>query len=333
MLKNSIKKTKILKIILVIILLLSSFVLVINKAQLETIREMHEVNLSPNKEATEYFMKAINVHIYILKVHAFIDFDNILMKPLLDLQDYYLEKGKALLKNSNSEYILFWTLLNRDIYGITVDTHKNDQSLDPVDQLSPKEYRKFDDKIYEMILEYLDLKNDFKYEAKYIKGSKFNIAEHLINHFYRMSTYRYEGSNRKERVRQSFEDKEYTEKLEKIYPLFKEYANKYLKYSNRELNFFDYKYTVVRIIAEIYYTKQYRLKSREISKKDCEDIKAKDFLENLIKLTPYKKDSQRRIDIFIFTKGSASHRTLKMLDESCSNLKEETKKALELFKE
>ena len=326
-------KNKILKIVLILLLLLSSFALVINKAQLESIREMHEVDLSPNKEATEFFMKAINVHFYILKIHAFIDFDNILMKPLLALQDYYLEKGKELLKGSKSEYILFWTFLNRDIYGITADTHRNDQSLDPVKQLSPNEYKKFDDKIYSMVLEYLDLKNDFIYEAKYIKGSKFNIAENLVNHFYRMYPYRYEGNSRKERARKSFEDKEYTRKLEEIYPLFKEYANKYLKYSNRELNFFDYKYAVVRIIGEIYYTKQYRLGSRKISKKDCEDIKAKDFLENLINLAPYRKDSYMGIDMFIFTKGTGPHRTLKMLDESCSNLKKETKEALKLFEE
>ncbi len=326
-------KTKISKIILVIVLLLSSFAFVINKAQLESIREMHEVDLSPNKEATEYFMKAINVHIYIIKAHAFIDFDNILMKPLLALQDYYLEKGKELLKRSKSEYILFWTFLNRDIYGITADTHRNDQSLDPVKQLSPKEYRKFDDKIYSMILEYLDLKNDFIYEAKYIKGSKFNIAENLVNHFYRMYPYRYKGNSSEDQLRQLFKDKEYLNKLEKIYPLFKEYANKYLKYSNRELNFFDYKYAVVRIIGEIYFAKQYKLKSREISKKDCEDIKAKDFLENLIKLAPYRKDTHKGVDIFIFSKENFPFSTLEMLDESCSNLKKETKEALRLFEE
>ncbi|WP_128979582.1 hypothetical protein [Halarcobacter ebronensis] len=67
---------------------------------------MHEIELSPNKEATEYFIKAMSIHLYITRLHTFIDFDSIFMN-LLALQDKYLEKGKELLKGSKSEYILF----------------------------------------------------------------------------------------------------------------------------------------------------------------------------------------------------------------------------------
>ncbi|WP_164970259.1 hypothetical protein [Halarcobacter ebronensis] len=66
--------------------------MIYNKAQLETLKKMHEIELSPNKEATEYFMKAMSIHLYITKLHTFIDFDSIFMKPLLALQDKYLEK-------------------------------------------------------------------------------------------------------------------------------------------------------------------------------------------------------------------------------------------------
>ncbi|RXJ69314.1 hypothetical protein CRV08_04710 [Halarcobacter ebronensis] len=221
--------------------------------------------------------------------------------------------------------------MNRDIYGITIASSRNDRSLNPVEQLNPNEYKKFNNKLYSMILEYLDLKNDFQYDAKYIRGSKSNIAETLVNHFYRLYVYQYQGKTDEECVLQLFNDKEYTERLEKIYLLYKEYSNKYLKYSNRKLNFFDYKYTMVRITARIYYMKQFRTNKNLFTKKECEDIKVKDFLENLIKLSSYKKDSHRDINKFIFAKGSIPFFTLKMLEVNCTNQKEEVKEALKYF--
>ena len=66
--------------------------------QLKSVKEMFEPHLSPNPEATEYFMKAMNINLYIRRLHMFVNYDNPLMKPMLALQEAYLNEGKALLK-------------------------------------------------------------------------------------------------------------------------------------------------------------------------------------------------------------------------------------------
>ncbi|MCT7910132.1 hypothetical protein N5915_11240 [Arcobacter lacus] len=58
---------------------------------------------SPNPQATEHFIKAMEYKNYILNLHRFVDYDNFLMKPLLTKMNEEYEKGKSLLPKTSAE--------------------------------------------------------------------------------------------------------------------------------------------------------------------------------------------------------------------------------------
>lgn len=318
------------RILILVLVLFFALISIQYKAQHNTLIEMYNTTKSENKEATNYFIKSMGMMLYIERLHYLVNYDNLLMKPLFILKDKYYKKGKSLLSKDSSEDVFWWMMINRGIYGITIDNILKDQSLDPVKIMSPKEYKKFNEKVYLMLIRYLDLNNDFNKNIMEINKYKLLMASDLLNHYYRMYRFQYK-KGKKSRGRQGLENKEHLINLINLYNMFIKYSKQYSKDTfNKDKTYINNNFTKVRLLSRIYYTKQFQLKTKIIGKEDCENKNSLALLNSIKNLYPYRDVKYESLRDTIF-KYWIVDRVVQMLNKSCDNLKEESKEVLELI--
>ncbi len=317
------------RILILIFVLFLALISIQYKAQHNALQEMYNATKSENKEATNYFIKSMGMMLYIERLHYLVNYDNFLMKPLFILKDKYYEKGKALLSKDSSEDVFWWMMINRGIYGITIDNILKDQSLDPVEILSPKEYRKFNEKVYLMLIRYLDLNNDFNKNIKEFNKYKLLMASDLLNHYYRMHYHQFT----KKEFEQNYDltNQKHLINLINLYSMFIKYSKQYSKNTfNKEKTYINNNFTKVRLLSEIYYTRQFQLKSRIISKEICKDKNSLVLLTSIKNLYPYRDVKYESLRNTVF-KYWIVDKVVQMLNKSCDNLKKESKEVLELM--
>lgn len=119
-----------------------------------TIEKIHKVKNSVNPEATNYYVHATTVSVFIFALHdyVFLDFDNPIFKPLYKLRDYFFEKGESLIPNDNSENIVWWDQNYSKIYDLK-DSSRNDTSM-TIDKLDKDSQLKLRERIYNYILKF-----------------------------------------------------------------------------------------------------------------------------------------------------------------------------------
>lgn len=318
------------RILILIFVLIFALISIQYKAQLNTLQEMYNIPKSENKQATNYFIKSMSMMLYIERLHYLVNYDNFLMKPLFSLKDKYYEQGKALLAKNSSEDVFWWMMINRGIYGITIDNIRKDQSVDPVEILAPKEYEKFNKKVYAMLTRYLDLNNDFNKNIEEINRYKLLMASDLLNHYYRMYRFQYK-KGKKSRGRQGLENKEHLLNLINLYNMFIKYSKQYSKNTfDKEKTYINNNFTKTRLLTEIYYTRQFQLETRTISKKICEDKNSLTLLKSIKNLYPYRDVKYESLKDTVF-KNDFVNEVVKIIDESCDNLKKESKEVLKLI--
>jgi len=114
------------------ILIIPFIIIVIHFSFYFSIKSLVNADKSVNPQATEYFVQANTIStVWINTIHdyLFIDYDSPIMKPLLDITDYYFNKGEKLLSPNNAEDAVWWFLTYAYIYNINFSSRK-DNSMD-----------------------------------------------------------------------------------------------------------------------------------------------------------------------------------------------------------
>lgn len=207
------KKFKISKKIKVL-MLLPVIILSIYFTFFTAIEKIHKVKNSVNPEATNYYVHATTVSVFIFALHdyVFLDFDNPIFKPLYKLRDYFFEKGESLIPNDNSENIVWWDQNYSTIYG-SVASDRRDETM-TIDKLDKDNQLKLRERIYNYLL---------KFSEYPVKGDMFShkidIRDTLItlSGVYNDSIFDlYDGKN-VERTRNFAQDPIQQERYPKIY--------------------------------------------------------------------------------------------------------------------
>lgn len=329
--KFSTRKRILTKVVVIVLLFFFSFVGMQFTIQYEAVRNITPPEKAGNPEAVEYFVNSFTAYSYIERLHSFVDYDSFLMKPLFYLKDMYFKKGEELLSKTDSSDVFFWTLINQGIYGLAKES---DVSMS-IRNLTPKEYRKVNDMIYNYIIKLLTYDFPLYINREDAEKLKASISFKLINHYLNFPFLQYEGI-KKEQIRQSRLDEELVNRLKTIYKLYQEYvkrnkfdkANDYIKY--------DSLYIETSLIEDIYH------KIGKIEKAEYYDDKkycnSKDFiiyLKNLKLLHKYLKKHKNRtsknIENMFKSKKRITYYLTNKINYNCKNLKKESKEILNFY--
>ncbi|MBT0879610.1 hypothetical protein KJQ97_09255 [Campylobacter sp. 2018MI01] len=116
-----VNQTKYLKIIFkkviafiftIFFLIIGSFYAIISEVQKETF----DIQYSKNPEASAKFANAMEYRIIIESLHKYLNYDNFIMIFLINQMNDKFKEGKELLPKDSIEDILWWMILNRNMF-------------------------------------------------------------------------------------------------------------------------------------------------------------------------------------------------------------------------
>jgi len=285
-------------------------------------REFYHLEKSENKAASEAFMEAQAYMGEIEELHAYFDYDSVIMKPLIAGMNKAFLRGKALLPKDSIEDILWWVFTYTDIYALKVPP-RNDNSL-AYDKLPPKAFAKVHDEVYEMIKRFPEGKLYFP--TKRLKEFRFMAYSTLVNFFEGQYPLKYDLKKGKQ-VKQFRIDKEASGRLQKIlrdYPIVKK---KYLNDKSMSYEKLLYKYEIdmVDISFDILFHEIY-MNHKKLPKAMCSTNEVKIIMkyseELLAKVRKHKKIFRSLFD----TKHTATLSGFGHIILTCSNLQQKARK-------
>lgn len=229
------------------------------------IKKEFNANQSVNPEATSYFIHAnIIGTVYIGILHKIFDYDSLAMKPLLQLTDYYFEKGEKLVKTDNGEDGVWWYLTYAKTYSFS-NLDRKDESLNFLSQ--PKDIQK---SIRDKMFFYA-----FKISKNGIKGLDFrNYERTALNTYFNLydkEMYKmYNGNNTEEQWKKYWEDVDFYIKTKKLYDSYEKYYE--LNLGKKD---FYYEYFLFKKLHYILYRNLYVQKINNVG---CNSLYIKKYL-------------------------------------------------------
>lgn len=311
-----------LRIFILIILFIGSLAIFQYEIQTKTIKEMFQPQLSPNPEATEYFIDAMGVASYIERLHNFVNYDSFLMKPLLYKMNKDYEKGKSLLPENSAEDIFWYVLLYRGIYGIGVITSNKDISLDYEKNFkTEEEYKKYYEEILDKITRLGTL--DFKYNAPLIIDNKLIMMNSLLEEYLNL-VYKFMYDYLIEKKSNLILERKYLDDINSVYNLYKHYL-----INNDDKRLIDNKYFEIRILSYLL-----SIDMNQTLKVDCSNPKYKELFKNIRDIENFRTNLQVKHDnkglSYVFSKTSWLKNLVKSLS-NCDSLKEEVSQVLKIL--
>lgn len=134
---------------------------------------------SSNPKASEHFINAMQYKFMINTVHKIVDYDNFLMKPLLNKMNEEYKKGKELLPKNSAEDVYWYVILFRGIHGIGGIPDDYDMSMAYKNILSKKEYEMHYQEIVNKIKRLV--KDDFNFDVPRVNQYKYEFMVNLVD--------------------------------------------------------------------------------------------------------------------------------------------------------
>lgn len=302
-------------ILILVILIFLGYISTFSKSTTSMLSNEFPLDKSPNPQATEHFIKAMEYKNYILNLHRFVDYDNFLMRPLFNKMNEEYEKGKSLLPKTSAEDVYWYVILYRGIYGIGGIPDRRDMSMAFKTTLTKEEYKKHYEEIVDKIKRFAI--NDFNYDVPRVTEYKFDFMIDLLNELSLSARGKLENYENEEKY-----DEEHLRNLIYIYPIYKKFSNRYLPLAKQKLSKEFYIYNEIRILYEIIIIDAFQNNNKSLN---CSDIKNKILLDRLKELSMSKdKDEDLK---YIFDGNGWVLAIIKKLIY-CPNLK---KQADEIF--
>ena len=277
---------------------------------------------SPNPQATEHFIKAMEYRNYISHIHNFIDYDNFLMRPLFNKMNEEYEKGKSLLPKTSAEDVYWYVILYRGIYGIGGIPDDYDMSMAYKTTLTKEDYKKHYEDIVNKIKRFAI--NDFNYDVPRITNYKFEFMSNLLTEYdVAISLIRKLENN-------FFGSGEYTKDFNQIYIYYTQFRDKYLPLANKQ----D-KNNLVALHDEILFFLQFTtyIEYLQTNQIYCNYQKYILLLTKMKEIKNSKTKEEKSLDNYlsnVFEKSSWLYK-LTIALEKCPNLEKEAKEVLGYF--
>ncbi|MDN5114423.1 hypothetical protein [Aliarcobacter butzleri] len=292
-------------ILILLVLFVFSYISIFSKNTINMLSNEFPLEKSPNPQATEHFIKAMEYKNYILNLHRFVNYDNFLMKPLLTKMDEEYEKGKSLLPETSAEDVYWYVILYRGIYGIGGIPDDNDMSMAFKTTLTKEDYKKHYEEIVDKIKRFAI--NDFNYDVPRVTEYKFGFMENLIDEFFISSRIQ---------IKDFINNKKYLEDLMYIYPIYKDFSNKYLVLSKQKLSPEFLIFDEIKFLIDIIILNAYQNNNTLI----CNNNENLVLIDKLRELSISKnKDKELK---FIFDGHKRIFKTIKLM-RYCPNLEKQ----------
>ncbi len=309
-------------ILILVILIFLGYISTFSKSTTSILSNEFPLDKSPNPQATEHFIKAMEYKNYILNLHRFVNYDNFLMKPLLTKMNQEYEKGKSLLPKTSAEDVYWYVILYRGIYGIGGIPDDYDMSMAYKTTLTKEDYKKHYEEIVDKIKRFAI--NDFNYDVPRITNYKFEFMSNLLTEYdVAISLIRKLENN-------FFGLAEYTKDLNDIYIYYKHFRDKYLLLANKQ----D-KNNLVALHDEILFFLQFTtyIEYLQTNQIYCNNEKYILLLTKMKELKNSKTKEEKSLDNYlsnVFEKSSWLYK-LTIALEKCPNLEKEAKEVLGYF--
>lgn len=212
---------------------------------------------SPNPQATEHFIKAMEYRNYISHIHNFIDYDNFLMKPLLTKMNEEYEKGKSLLPKTSAEDVYWYVILYRGIYGIGGIPDDYDMSMAYKTTLTKEDYKKHYEDIVNKIKRFAI--NDFNYDVPRVTEYKFEFMDDLLSELF------FSAIGKLENFEEEMYDGEHLKNLIDIYAIYKNFSNKYLPLAKQKLSKEFHIYNEIKFLYKVIALKAYQNNNQSLN--------------------------------------------------------------------
>lgn len=134
---------------------------------------------SSNPKASEHFINAMQYKFMINTVHKIVDYDNFLMKPLLNKMNEEYEKGKKLLPENSAEDVYWYVALYRGIHGIGGIPDKYDMSMAYKNIFTKEEYEIHYKEIVNKIKRLAT--DDFIFDVPRVNQYKYEFMVNLVD--------------------------------------------------------------------------------------------------------------------------------------------------------
>lgn len=210
------------------LLAIAGMAFVYHQGTYKYIESMFPLEKSHNQEASKEFLKAMTYRTYIFHLHRVFDYDSVVMKPFMYMKEFHYEKGRELLPKDSVEDIFWWTLMNKEIYGLVVPKRKDDSMS--YAKLPWQEYKKVQEEIFQKLVRYAQ--GEIYFDAKEIIENRFDMMAVLVQEYYLRASYAYPGNTLLEKATSKYRDIKYGNKLKTVLKIYKDFSSKFLRQSN-----------------------------------------------------------------------------------------------------
>ena len=262
-------------ILILVILIFLGYISTFSKSTTSMLSNEFPLDKSPNPQATEHFIKAMEYRNYISHIHNFIDYDNFLMRPLFNKMNEEYEKGKSLLPKTSAEDVYWYVILYRGIYGIGGIPDDYDMSMAYKTTLTKEDYKKHYEEIVDKVKRFAI--NDFNYDVPRVTEYKFDFMDNLLTELSISSVSKLENG-----FQQAKYDEEHLKNLIYIYPLYKDFSNKYMPLSKQNLSKEFFIHKKIMFLYRIITLDIFQNNNKSLN---CSDIRNKILLDELKELS------------------------------------------------
>ena len=250
-------------ILILVILIFLGYISTFSKSTTSMLSNEFPLDKSPNPQATEHFIKAMEYKNYILNLHRFVNYDNFLMKPLLTKMNQEYEKGKSLLPKTSAEDVYWYVILYRGIYGIGGIPDDYDMSMAYKTTLTKEDYKKHYEEIVDKIKRFAI--NDFNYDVPRVTEYKFEFMDDLLSELF------FSAIGKLENFEEEMYDGEHLKNLIDIYAIYKNFSNKYLPLAKQKLSKEFHIYNEIKFLYKVIALKAYQNEQYELQIKKLKD--------------------------------------------------------------
>ena len=282
-------------------------------------REFYPLEKSENRAASEAFIEAQVYMAHIEKLHAYFDYDSIVMKPFMSRMNEAFERGKSLLPEDSIEDILWWVFTYRHMYGLVVPP-RNDNSI-AYDRLPPDAFAKVHDKVYEMIKRFPKGKLTFPTE-RFVKY-RFQAYQTLVDFYSGQYSLRYNPKDG-DTLKQFRMDNKASQRLKKILKEYSVVKQKYLKDVGKgseryQQELYDFELDMVYVALDVIFH-EVALNNKKLPKEMCTSKEADIIMKYSEALLPIAKKDKKIFKNIFDEKHTATLAGLGHLVVSCPTI-------------
>ncbi len=277
-----------------------------------------------NPKATSYFLHSTAitaVWINSARIYLGLQYDGIILKPIVSLRDYFFEQGKKYVKKDNAEDVMWWTINYPRMYGFYDDDKQGNNLY----------IRNLNDEKHKQLIEIIK-SNIVRLGSNEVYGVKTNKLDSIMNILLTGYDISLQSMNERITAIKFWNSKIILKDMENIYNHSSQIFNKNIKKEKLAQYIFPHYELLADIIyantvqgthdCNSKYTKEFLLYYLEMAKWVILDNSKENNRLNLLKKSSFSND-KKQIQTYL----------LNTIDKKCPKYKQQTTILIKIIKQ